>query len=196
MPTLGTNSANRVCRHTYFIIATSHSVYAPKARTIHRGSQGIKATILCAVFCGIIIAETVFRFEVEIFGHPHLVANSYCFVDLAVTFIRQLAIFACIRTITLARSHPSYRTATGHTCHASPFDFAQGATAAGGRILIGIIHRITTVVIAASNQHRRHNPHHQKLFQSHKQHSKQTHVNIHSEPRFQQFYYKKCTTGS
>ena len=51
----------------------------------HRRFPNIKPTIFHAVFRIFIITKTVTCFIVEIFGHPFLLTNLHCFINLSIT---------------------------------------------------------------------------------------------------------------
>ena len=70
----------------------------PAARAcIHCRSPNIKTAILCTIFSRIIIAETGISFKVQVFRHPHLIADFYGSISLAIAGVCKCS-FGRLRT--------------------------------------------------------------------------------------------------
>ncbi len=180
--------------------STSLAVCTPHANTIHSRRPSIKTTVFGAVRRIIVIAPAsgirgvLLRFVIhkfigntsisiiQIFSHPGLRADGNRLVSLPIAFVSHSSLnysrwfYVPITRRRLHRTTAGFSTTTGHTCLAivRPFDFAQGdiLRCDAGRRIPTRARRKTAVVVATSNQHRRHKTNHQKTHQSHKRSSK------------------------
>ena len=84
VPALGTNTTHRIRRRACFTIAATLAIRAPRARTVHRSSPRVKATVFGAVGCVIAVAVTVRRFVIQVLSHPRLRAYSNGLVGMTV----------------------------------------------------------------------------------------------------------------
>ena len=90
MPALWANTANRISRRAGCAITTALAVRAPCAHAVHSRRPCVKAAVLGAVACTVIVTVTVLRFIVQILRHPGLRTYFYVFIDLIVACIAKL----------------------------------------------------------------------------------------------------------
>lgn len=97
MPPLGASSTDFTTRLANQPISATLSCIAKHRRRIHRGTPHIESPVLGAVARLVVVTETgriqtdgwIVIGEIQIFGHPGLVANFYGLVRLTVARIRR-----------------------------------------------------------------------------------------------------------
>ena len=87
VPTCWANTTHRVRRRACLIVAAALAICVPCARTVHRGSPRIKATVLGAVGWSVAVTVAIRRFVVKVLGHPRLRTDCDCLVGPAIARI-------------------------------------------------------------------------------------------------------------